>query len=49
MEYTQDEDHLGRRLRSVAFELNRVSDLLEGKTSDAIGFVNEVSSKIINN
>ena len=43
--YTEDGKMLGSRLRSVVHELERVADLLEGKTSDAIGFFNEENGK----
>ena len=39
--YTADGGRLGGRLRSVAQELDRVAALLEGETSDTIGFFNE--------
>jgi len=40
-EATTDRVHLSNRLRAVAAELSRTADLLEGKDSDFIGFVNE--------
>jgi len=40
-EATIDRVHLSNRLRAVAAELSRTADLLEGKDSDFIGFVNE--------
>ena len=43
VEYTQDGGEMSRRLRSVSHELDRVADLLEERTSDAIGFYNEVN------
>lgn len=45
VEYTQDGGEMSRRLRSVSHELDRVADLLEERTSDAIGFYNEESGK----
>eukprot|EP00465_Bigelowiella_longifila_P008765 CAMPEP_0185271764 /NCGR_PEP_ID=MMETSP1359-20130426/45579_1 /TAXON_ID=552665 /ORGANISM="Bigelowiella longifila, Strain CCMP242" /LENGTH=129 /DNA_ID=CAMNT_0027863825 /DNA_START=114 /DNA_END=503 /DNA_ORIENTATION=+ len=40
-EATIDRVHLSNRLRAVAAELSRTADLLEGKDTDFIGFVNE--------
>jgi len=39
--FTEDRQALAGRLRSVITELERVSSLLEGKSSDAIGFFDE--------
>ena len=43
--YTEDEDQLAARLRSVAEELKRCADLVEETTNDTIGFFDESKNK----
>ena len=44
--YRKDGSKLSPYLRAVAEELNRVSDILDEKVDDMIGFYDETESKI---
>ena len=43
--YTEHGEQLAERLRSVAEELKRCADLVEGNTNDTIGFFDETKNK----
>ena len=43
--YTENGEQLAERLRSVAEELKRCADLVEGNTNDTIGFFDETKKK----